>query len=58
MEFEDRLSQLKFYGRNKLNVYIYGPKDDPYHSVPKWRQAYPEHEAKQIAQLVKTAGDN
>ena len=56
--FEDRLSQFKFYGRNKLNVYIYGPKDDPYHSVPKWRQAYPENEAKQIAQLVKTAGDN
>ena len=24
-----RLSQLKFYGKNKMNTYIYGPKDDP-----------------------------
>ena len=28
---EHRLRQLDFYGHNKLNVYIYGPKDDPYH---------------------------
>ncbi len=28
---EDRLSQLEFYGDNKLNTYIYAPKDDPYH---------------------------
>ena len=27
-----RLRQLKFYGENKMNTYIYGPKDDPYHS--------------------------
>ncbi|MBQ9836356.1 MAG: beta-N-acetylglucosaminidase domain-containing protein [Akkermansia sp.] len=26
-----RLAQLDFYGRNKLNTYIYAPKDDPYH---------------------------
>lgn len=32
-----RLSQLKFYGKNKMNTYIYGPKDDPYHSAPNWR---------------------
>lgn len=56
--FEDRLSQLKFYGRNKLNVYIYGPKDDPYHSVPSWRKPYPEAEAEHIRQLVTAAHDN
>ncbi|HBI7032028.1 TPA: beta-N-acetylglucosaminidase domain-containing protein [Clostridium perfringens] len=22
---------MKFYGKNKLNTYIYAPKDDPYH---------------------------
>ena len=31
-----RLSQLKFYGKNKMNTYIYGPKDDPYHSDFVW----------------------
>ena len=31
---EARLSQLRFYGQNKMNTYIYGPKDDPYHSSP------------------------
>ena len=28
---QDRLDQIKFYGKNKLNTYIYAPKDDPYH---------------------------
>lgn len=56
--FEDRLSQLDFYGRNKLNVYIYGPKDDPYHSVPNWRKPYPSEEAKNIRTLVERANDN
>ena len=39
---EARLRQLEFYGRNKMNVYLYGPKDDPYHSTPNWRKPYPE----------------
>jgi hyaluronoglucosaminidase len=52
---EARLRQLAFYGRNKLNTYIYGPKDDPYHSTPHWRLSYPEKEAGQIKQLVDTA---
>ena len=30
----DRIEQIHFYGRIKLNTYIYGPKDDPYHSSP------------------------
>lgn len=37
-----RLRQLQFYGENKMNTYIYGPKDDPYHSSPNWRLPYPE----------------
>ena len=37
-----RLRHLKFYGENKMNTYIYGPKDDPYHSSPNWRLPYPE----------------
>lgn len=56
--FEDRVSQLKFYGLNKLNTYIYGPKDDPYHSSPNWRKPYPQNEADRMAELVKLAKSN
>ncbi len=55
---EARLRQLDFYGQNKLNVYLYGPKDDPYHSVPNWRKPYPEAEATQIRELVERAKAN
>lgn len=47
---EHRLRQIDFYGRNKMNVYIYGPKDDPYHRH-HWREAYPEKEAKLLQEL-------
>ena len=53
----DRLRQFDFYGKNKLNVYIYGPKDDPYHRN-QWREAYPEEEAKRISELAKAAAQN
>ncbi len=55
---ECRLEQLKFYGRNKMNTYIYGPKDDPYHSSPHWREPYPAAEEAQIKELVKVAKEN
>lgn len=53
-----RLRQLEFYGKNKMNVYIYGPKDDPYHRTPNWRKPYPEQEAAQMKELVQAAADN
>ena len=53
----DRLRQFDFYGKNKLNVYIYGPKDDPYHRN-QWREAYPEAEAARISELAKAAAQN
>lgn len=56
--YADRVSQLHFYGDNKLNTYIYGPKDDPYHSSPNWRLPYPEKEAAQLRELVKIAAQN
>lgn len=52
-----RLSQISFYGRNKMNVYIYGPKDDPYHR-DHWRTPYPEAEAKRIQELNEHAKAN
>lgn len=50
---EVRLSLIDFYGRNKMNSYLYGPKDDPYHSVPNWRLPYPPKEEQQIRELVE-----
>ena len=55
---EDRISQFRFYGKMKLNTYIYGPKDDPYHSSPNWRKPYPETEAARIKELVAEANKN
>lgn len=55
---EKRLRQIEFYGKFKLNTYIYGPKDDPYHSSPNWREPYPEKEAEQIKSLVNKSKEN
>lgn len=52
---ENRLSQFAFYGRHKLDTYIYGPKDDPFHSSPNWRKPYPEKEAARIRELASVA---
>ncbi len=53
--FEHRIRQIDFYGLNKLNTYIYGPKDDPFHSSPNWRKPYPESEAIQLKKLIDRA---
>ncbi len=55
---EKRLRQLEFYGKFKLNTYIYAPKDDPYHSSPNWRLPYPKEEARQIRELVQESNQN
>lgn len=56
--FDDRVAQLKFYGQWKMNTYLYGPKDDPYHSSPHWREPYPVDEAKRLHDLVRIAKEN
>lgn len=55
--FDDRLSQFDFYGKNKMNIYIYGPKDDPYHHS-RWFEPYPEAEAARMKELIGHAADN
>ena len=55
---EARIRQLDFYGRNKMNVYIYGPKDDPYHRTPNWRKPYPSREGEELKVLVNRAKEN
>ncbi|MCQ2095864.1 MAG: beta-N-acetylglucosaminidase domain-containing protein [Bacteroidaceae bacterium] len=54
---KDRLRQFDFYGKNKMNTYVYGPKDDPYHRA-HWREPYPENEAAKIRELVDAAHRN
>lgn len=55
---EVRLSLIDFYGRNKMNEYIYGPKDDPFHSTPNWRKPYPADQAANISELVEACHKN
>ena len=51
---EDRKRQFDFYAQNKMNVYVYGPKDDPYHRT-QWRTNYPAKEGAVIRDLATYA---
>ena len=37
---EDRLSLMEYMKDNKLNMFVYGPKGDPYH-LGNWKDDYP-----------------
>jgi hyaluronoglucosaminidase len=55
----DRIRQFEFYGKNKMNAYIYGPKDDPYHGFSnRWRDPYPAADAQRIKELIVKAHEN
>lgn len=51
---QDRLDMLRFMGRVGLNMYVYAPKDDPYHRE-RWREAYPAAARQRLQQLVDSA---
>ncbi|MDE6544528.1 MAG: beta-N-acetylglucosaminidase domain-containing protein, partial [Paramuribaculum sp.] len=53
----DRLRQFEFYGANKLDTYIYGPKDDPFHHA-RWREPYPADKAAELRELAQAAAKN
>ena len=53
----DRMGLLKMFGEMKMNVYIYGPKDDAYHKS-KWREEYPTELGKKITEYVNVAKAN
>lgn len=52
---EGRKAQFEFYGRNKLNTFIYAPKDDPYHHGGGCYQPYPPDKAREIKDMVAHA---
>ncbi len=53
----NRMSLFEMFGRQKMNVYIYGPKDDVYHK-DRWREKYPTAQGKKITQYVNAAKAN
>ncbi|MDQ8738996.1 beta-N-acetylglucosaminidase domain-containing protein [Paenibacillus sp. LHD-38] len=53
----DRIDLMQFGGEQKLNTYIYAPKDDPYHRK-SWRDLYPADKAQEIAGLAAAGHRN
>ena len=53
----NRKGLFEFFGRQKMNVYIYGPKDDAYHK-DRWREEYPANLAAKITEYVNAAKAN
>ncbi|MGW7258208.1 beta-N-acetylhexosaminidase family protein [Streptomyces sp. NPDC054834] len=50
----ERLEQLDFAARFKLDTYVYGPKDDPYLRA-RWRERYPEARLAELRTLARRA---
>ena len=54
---EFRKELFEFMGKNKLNVYIYAPKDDPKHRA-EWRASYTGTELTRMQDLIHAADEN
>lgn len=54
---QDRLNLLTFFGRHKMNTYVYAAKDDPY-LRDRWRDSYPKEELKKIQELVQASREH
>ncbi|WP_457963226.1 beta-N-acetylglucosaminidase domain-containing protein [Arthrobacter sp. D1-29] len=52
-----RLDQLEFYGRQKLNTYMYSPKNDPL-LRHEWRQQYSGPQLAELSELIQSATRN
>ena len=48
---------IRFMGRVGMNVYFYGPKDDPFHRE-RWRDPYPADQIARIGELVRVGHEN
>lgn len=56
--YEGRQSLFRFMGRNKMNLYIYAPKDDPLHHGEGCYKPYEGAKAMELASLVQCAKEN
>ncbi len=54
---EYRKDLFAFMGENKMNAYIYAPKDDPKHRA-QWRSLYTGAELERMTDLITTANEN
>ncbi|ALG10651.1 beta-N-acetylglucosaminidase domain-containing protein [Kibdelosporangium phytohabitans] len=54
---EARLDSFDYFGRHKMNLYFYTPKDDPYLRA-EWRLPYPADQLARLDELVKRAKAN
>ena len=54
---EYRKDLFAFMGENKMNAYIYAPKDDPKHRA-QWRSRYTGAELERMTDLITTANEN
>lgn len=52
-----RLDQLAYYGRQKLNTYMYSPKNDPL-LREEWRQQYTGRQLEELSELIQSAKHN
>jgi len=53
-EHAARLELVEFAARLKMNTYLYGPKDDPYHRT-MWRELYDDRRIDEFVELVDLA---
>lgn len=54
---QNRIDLMEFGGMIKSNVYVFAPKDDPYHNS-QWREPYPEAKLKEIQKMVAVGAAN
>ena len=54
---DGRYDLIEFMGRNKMNCFIYGPKDDPFH-LQRWKEPYPAQYVADFHRLLDAARRN
>lgn len=54
--YQERKDLMIFASKYKSNVFIYAPKDDPYHRE-KWKELYPKEKLEKLKDLVQTGID-
>lgn len=55
--FDERKSLMNFMGKEKMNTFIFAPKNDLYHNE-KWREAYPQEKLAELKDLVQYGKDH
>lgn len=53
---ENRLDVINYMDSNKMNAFMYAPKDDEYHRN-KWRELYPEKELSELLEYKNSCNE-